>query len=116
MHQLFLIVIFPIHKFVNKIISVSKKRSRNVITSDTHQFDLFCTFSYVYFHIFDLLCTSNSLLRPLYFDILSNLDFLLVEKYNSKYSFRRSKVCQIWTSYWSRSTTPSTVFVEVKFG
>ena len=33
-----------------------------------------------------------SVLRPLYFDLLSNLDFLLVEKHRSKYSFGRSKV------------------------
>jgi len=36
--------------------------------------------------------TSTSLLRTLYFDILSNLYFLLVEKNRSKYSFGRSKV------------------------
>ena len=36
--------------------------------------------------------TSTSLLRPLYFDLLSNLEFLLVEKYGSKYSFGRNKV------------------------
>ena len=38
---------------------------------------------FLYFHIF----TSARLLRALYFHILSNLDFLLVEKY----SFGRSK-------------------------
>ena len=43
--------------------------------------------------------TTFSVLRPLYFDLLSNLDFLLVEKHRSKYRFGRSKV-----------------FVEVKFG
>ena len=41
------------------------------------------------FHIFDIFCTSTTLLRPLYFDLctltfLSNLEFLLVEKYGSK--------------------------------
>ena len=30
--------------------------------------------------------TSTALLRPLYFDLLSNMDFLLVEKHRSKYS------------------------------
>ena len=35
----------------------------------------------------------HALVRPfLYFDLLSNLDFLLVKKYRSKYSFGRSKV------------------------
>jgi len=43
-------------------------------------------------HQFDLCCTSTSLLRLAYFDLLSNLDFLLVETYRSKYSFGRSKV------------------------
>ena len=35
-----------------------------------------------------------SVLRPLYFDILSNLDFLLDEKYRSKYSLVELKFCQ----------------------
>ena len=34
------------------------------------------------FLYFDLFCTSTALLRPIYFDILSNLDFSLVEKYS----------------------------------
>jgi len=45
-----------------------------------------------HFHIFDLFCTSTRLLRPLYFDLLSNM------------------------GYWSRSTGRNTVLVEVKFG
>ena len=43
-------------------------------------------------HQFDLFCTSTALLRLAYFDILSNLDFVLVEKYRSKYSLGQSKV------------------------
>ena len=38
-------------------------------------------------HQFNFFCSSTALLRPLYFDlftVLSNLDFLLVEKYRSK--------------------------------
>ena len=43
-------------------------------------------------HSFDLFCTSTALLRLAYFDIFPNLDFLLVEKHRSTYSFGRSKV------------------------
>ena len=42
----------------------------------------------LYFELFIL----TRLLRPLYFEFFSNLDFLLVEKYRSKYSFGWSKV------------------------
>jgi len=35
---------------------------------------------------------STALLRPLYFDLLWNPDFLLVEKYRPKYSFGRSNL------------------------
>ena len=54
-------------------------------------FSLFRPFSYRRFLYFDL-STSPVLLRLAYFDLLSNLGFLLVETYRSKYSFGRSKV------------------------
>ena len=54
-------------------------------------FSLFRPFSYRRFLYFDL-STSSVLLRFAYFDLLSNLGFLLVETYRSKYSFGRSKV------------------------
>ena len=49
-----------------------------------HQFVLFCTST-----IF--VSSTFSVFRPRYFDLLSNLDFLLVEKYRSKYSLSRNK-------------------------
>ena len=51
---------------------------------------------------FDLFCTSTALLRPLYFDILSNLDFLLVEKYMSKY-----KKMSNWSKFRVQKWVPS---------
>ena len=48
------------------------------------------TFSVLRPFYFDL-SSFTSLFRPMYFDLLSNLDFLLIEKYRSKYSFGRSK-------------------------
>ena len=51
-------------------------------------------------HQFDLFCTSTIFISStcLYFDSLT------------------STFCQIWTSYWSRSTGQSKVLVEVKLG
>mgnify|MGYP006944986874 CR=1 FL=1 len=54
-----------------------------------------------HFHIFDLFCTSTALLQPLLWPLYC--DSLT------------STFCQIWTSYWSRSSGRSTVLVEVKF-
>jgi len=61
-----------------------------IISRISSTFSVLRPFSYIrplYFELF----TSTRLLRSLYFDLLSNLDFLLVEKHRSKYSFGRSK-------------------------
>ena len=66
-----------------------------ILFQGTHQLDLFCTSTIFISSAFSVLRplyvdsrTSTSVLRP-----LSNLDFLLVEKHRSEYSFGRSKVC-----------------------
>ena len=50
--------------------------------------------SFLYFDHFPFFdrSTSTFLLRTLYFDFFTNLDFLLVDKHRLKYSFGRSKV------------------------
>ena len=52
---------------------------------------IYSTFSALRPLYFDL-STSSALLRLVYFDLLSNMGFLLVEKHRSKYSFGQSKV------------------------
>ena len=62
-----------------------------------------CLLKLLFCRIFDKnfgVSSTFSVLRPLYFDILSNLDFLLVEKHRSKYSFGRSK--EIEVKFWSK--------------
>jgi len=80
----------------------SKIKSLKLKSWGTHQFDLFCTSTIFIYSTFSVLwplyfalSTSNSLLRHTYFGLctstLSNLDFVLVQKYRSK-SIGRSKV------------------------
>jgi len=68
-----------------------------------------------HFHIFDLFCTATSLLRPLYFDSRTSTFFTSNSLLRLAY-ICTSTFCQIWTYYWSRSTGPSKVLVEVNFG
>ena len=81
----------------NFVLPVSPKMLKIFVTFFVFFFSFFgsngmhicSTFSVLrHFHIFDL-CNSTRLLRPLFFDLLSNLDFLLVDKYKSMYSIGR---------------------------
>jgi len=58
-------------------------------------------------HQFDLFCTSTQ--RP-YFDLNLTSTFLAKLYFDQNCT---STFCQIWASYWSRSTGRSTVLVEV---
>ena len=42
--------------------------------------------------------------------------FIVISGYELVRRFRTFSFCQIWLSYWSRSTGRSTVLVEVRFG
>ena len=65
---------------------------------------------FIYFGLF----TWTSLFQIAYFDLFSNLDFLLVEKYKLKYSFGRSKV-QVKVRFRSKlGLGRSKVYVGVK--
>ena len=82
----------------------------------TYQFDLFCT-STIFISL------TFSVLRPLYFDLSTSTSLLRLAYFDFELFTWTSLVrplyfdlCQIWTSYWSRSTGRSTVLVEVKFG
>jgi len=62
-------------------------KGKNTKLGVRQQFDLFCSTTALLRPVYHL-STSTSLLRLAYFDLLSNLDFLVAEKY----SFGRSKV------------------------
>ena len=66
-------------------------------------FSVLRPFSYLRPFLYFDLFTSTRALRLAYFDLLSNLDLLLVEKYRSKYSFRRSKAVEVKFGQKSRS-------------
>ena len=73
----------------------------------THQFDLFSTVT-----IF--ISSTFSVLRPLYFDLFTSNSLIRL----AYFDLCTSTICEIWTSYWSRSTgrrLRCTVLVEIKF-
>ena len=111
---------------------ISKTYKQQLRVRITSTFPVLRPFSYLrpflyfdHFHNFDLFCTSTifitstfSVLRP--FSYLR--PFLYFDRYTSTSLLRHlyfdlctSTFCQIWTSYWSRSTGRSTILVEVKF-
>ena len=61
-------------------------------------FSVLRPFSYLRPFLYFDLSTSSALVRLVYFELCT------------------STFCQIWTSYWSRSTGRSKVLVEIKFG
>jgi len=67
------------------------------------------------FLYFELFTSTFSVLRTLYFDLLPNLDFLLVEKHRSKYSFRRSKVGGSNTVFTSTKTVFRPVLLDSNY-
>jgi len=104
--------LFLLYFYKNKIMKISiylcwatliiRKYLRRVRISWT--FSVLRPFSYFRPLLYFDLSTSTRLLRLLYLDLLSNLDFLLVETYRSKYSFGRSKEVEVKFGQKSRST------------